>query len=296
MHTIFYQLADPMMIVEYDFNRWYIRDINKAFTGLSGYRKHELLEVNPEDFVKDSQPFGQLMAKLIEDDQLTFDCELTTRSTMTAIVRLSCRKFQMEEQTYYMLVCKDVSAERWGDEFAVDHKIMMAIGISEQFRIFSLKRYFAPLAQGSASFLNRSIFDLVAEEHRAPLRRIMERVKSIGKIEHLELHMQLGDGKDTAKALIKPFYSGNKAFHSYLIMLTELNRQAQEEDPSYKLRMLMLSKNISATSLSRSTLISLTTISKIRNGKIKKPQRLTAELIASELGVKPEAIWSSFKQ
>lgn len=81
-----------------------------------------------------------------------------------------------------------------------------------------------------------------------------------------------------------------------MIMLTELNQQAQEEDPSYKLRMLMLSKNISATSLSRSTLISLTTISKIRNGKIKKPQRLTAELIAGELGVKPEAIWSSFKQ
>lgn len=62
-------------------------------------------------------------------------------------------------------------------------------------------------------------------------------------------------------------------------------------DASYKLRLLMLERSISVTRLAELTQISLTTISNIRNGKIKKPQRLTAQLIADELGVSPSDIW-----
>nr|WP_281378797.1 helix-turn-helix transcriptional regulator [Paenibacillus phyllosphaerae] len=55
---------------------------------------------------------------------------------------------------------------------------------------------------------------------------------------------------------------------------------------------MMARRKISAQELSESTGISVQTISKLRNGKILKPQRLTAELLATVLGVKPQDIWA----
>jgi lambda repressor-like predicted transcriptional regulator len=53
----------------------------------------------------------------------------------------------------------------------------------------------------------------------------------------------------------------------------------------------MAKRDLSASQLSLATGISLQTISKLRNGKISRPQRLTAELIASELRVDVQEIW-----
>nr|WP_272898796.1 helix-turn-helix transcriptional regulator [Paenibacillus sp. MMS18-CY102] len=58
-----------------------------------------------------------------------------------------------------------------------------------------------------------------------------------------------------------------------------------------KLKIWMAKRDISTSQLSLSTGISIQTISKLRNGKITKPQRLTAELIASELRVEITDIW-----
>ncbi|MFF2091654.1 helix-turn-helix domain-containing protein [Paenibacillus sp. NPDC058174] len=297
MYNIFDMLDDPMMIVEFEHSRWYVRDVNEAFTLLSGYKNNELTDIDPDSLLKDGLPFHHLMTQLTaEEGDSSFEWELIARLTAPIPVKLTCRKLQEDNLTGYIVSCKDLSELNWIDDFAQENQIVMTLSVSEQYRIMDAKRYYTPLKQRTSSLVNQLMFDFVTEDSVKPLRRVMENARKNGSEEQMELRMSISDKSYLASALIKPFYYGNKTFRSFSIIITELNLHAQDEDSSYKLRMLMLNKNISATSLAQSTLISLTTISKIRNGKIKKPQRLTAELIAGELGVKPESIWSSFKR
>lgn len=296
MYNIFYLLADPMFIVESEHNRWYIRDINQAFTSLTGYKKTELIEVDPDGLLKDGLTFAQLMVQLDEDNGAAIDWDLVAKSTIAAPIRFTCRKLVQENKSYYIVICKDLSEDKWTDEFAVDNKMVLCISATEQFKITATKRYYCPIKYNPSALINQSLFDYVIEDHRKQLRRVMEYARNNGTTEQMELSMVIFDKTYATSIVIKPFYYGNKSFKNYLLVITDLNLHDQGEDSSYKLRMLMLNKNMSATHLAQSTLISLTTISKIRNGKIKKPQRLTAELIAGELGVKPEMIWSSFKR
>ncbi|MUT67778.1 helix-turn-helix domain-containing protein [Paenibacillus sp. NEAU-GSW1] len=299
MYNIFYMLNEPMMIVEFEHNRWYVRDVNHSFTLLTGYKKSELIDIDPNGLLKEGLSFHQLTAALAEDNaDNSAEWELVTRLTRPVPVKLTCRRLPQDNMSGfgYIVNCIDLSESNWIDDFAQDNQIVMTLNVSEQFRIVDAKRYYSPLKQRTSSLVNQCILDFIAEDSVLPLRRVMDNVRKTGIAEQMELRMSINDKAYLASAIIKPFYNGNKSFRCFSIIITELNLHAQDEDSSYKLRMLMLNKNISATSLAQSTLISLTTISKIRNGKIKKPQRLTAELIAGELGVKPESIWSSFKR
>ncbi|MFF2483402.1 helix-turn-helix domain-containing protein [Paenibacillus sp. NPDC058071] len=297
MYDIFYMLEEPMLIVEFEHNRWYIRDINQAFTKLTGYKKHELTDVDPNGLLKEGFPFNALMTKLTEEEEeSSADWELVTRHRMHTPVRIASRKLDQDGLSCYIVTCKDLTEEKWIDDFSQDNTIVMTLNVSERFKIVDAKRYYTPIKHRTSSLVGQCMFDYVGEDSSKPLRRLMENVRKTGTTEQTELRMTIGDKTYLASAVIKPFYWGNRSFKGFSIILTQLNLNLEDEDSSYKLRMLMLNKNMSATSLAQSTLISLTTISKIRNGKIKKPQRLTAELIAGELGVKPETIWSSFKR
>lgn len=299
MQNVFYLMKEPMFIVELEHDRWSIRDLNQSFTALSGYKKNELLEADPAGLLKEGLPFGQLIARLTDEAEeaaASLEWELISKSTAAVPVRLSCRTLQSDDRTCYVIMCQDIAGQRWIEEYAVENHIDASLSVDAQFKIRSLERYFSPVKNKASHYLNASLFDFVAESSRKPLRKAFDNARTGGAVEQAEATLQIGDSAYYASALIKPLFNGSRAFKGYIVIVTSLRFHEQEEDPSLKLRMLMLNKNISATSLAQSTLISLTTISKIRNGKIKKPQRLTAELIAGRLGVKPETIWSSFKR
>lgn len=301
MNHLFYLLSDPMLIVESGESRWYIRDVNQAFAAFSGFKKSDLLLLDPAAIISAPESglcFAGMLRQLSDDQSFTpsLECRLVTKFSTPAAVQLACRKLQAAEQASYVLICKDLRETKWIDEYALNHKIMIACTINERFGIQSFKHYYAPVGQPASAYTNKPIFELVPEQERNKLKRALEHARSNLTTESLSFQLKLGDRFYNADAVIQPFYNGNRSFKSFALILQNMQINAQEDDPSYKLRMLMLSKNISVTSLAQSTLISLTTISKIRNGKIKKPQRLTAELIAGELGVRPEAIWSSFKR
>ncbi|GLX69137.1 helix-turn-helix domain-containing protein [Paenibacillus glycanilyticus] len=91
-----------------------------------------------------------------------------------------------------------------------------------------------------------------------------------------------------------------------LIMLEVTSEYALHEDsltvinhvsePAKRLKMWMAKRDLSANQLSAATHISLQTISKLRNGHIAKPNRLTAELIAGELQVAVSDIWPEVRK
>ncbi|WP_054023320.1 helix-turn-helix domain-containing protein [Bacillus sp. FJAT-28004] len=301
MNQLFYLLSDPMLIVEWDESRWSIRDVNQAFADFSGFKKSDLILLDPSTIIsthETSLSFDEAVHQLADEQAFSplLECKLVTKSSTPADVRMSCRKLQLEDRTVYVIICKDLREAKWIDEYILHHKIMISTVVNERYNIMSFKHYYAPVQQPSSSYLNKSIFELVPDHERNKIKRVLEYAKNNRTAESVDFHLKFGDRCYNADAVIQPFYNGNRTLKNFVIILTSLHMNNQDEDPSYKLRMLMLSKNISVTSLAQSTLISLTTISKIRNGKIKKPQRLTAELIAGELGVRPEMIWSSYKR
>lgn len=301
MNHLFYLLSEPMLIVESDESRWSIRDVNQAFAVFSGFKKTDLMLLDPSTIISvhdSGLSFDEAIHQLADEFSVSplLECKLVTKASTPADVRMTCRKLQHGERTAYVLICKDLREAKWIDEYILHNKIMVSSIVNERYGIMSLKHYYAPVQQPSSSYVNKSIFDLVAEHERNKIKRVFDFAKNNRTAEAVDFQLKLGDRNYGTEAIIQPFYNGNRSFKNFVVILTSLYANNKEEDPSYKLRMLMLSKNISVTSLAQSTLISLTTISKIRNGKIKKPQRLTAELIAGELGVRPEMIWSSFKR
>ncbi|WP_053372269.1 helix-turn-helix domain-containing protein [Paenibacillus sp. FJAT-27812] len=301
MNHLFYLLSDPMLIVEFDESRWSIRDVNQAFATFSGFKKSDLMLLDPSTIISTQEiglSFKEAVSQLSDEDAFSpqIECKLVTKTSTPADIRLSCRKLQQGERTVYVIICKDLREAKWIDSYIMHNKIMVSLIVNERYTIINLKHYYAPVQQPSSLYVNKSIFDLVAEHERSKLKRVFEYAKNNRTAESVDFQLKFDDRYYSADAVIQPFYNGNRSFKNFAVILTSLHINNQEEDPSYKLRLLMLSKNISVTSLAQSTLISLTTISKIRNGKIKKPQRLTAELIAGELGVRPETIWSSFKR
>ncbi|WP_169083559.1 helix-turn-helix domain-containing protein [Paenibacillus sp. PL91] len=301
MNHLFYLLSDPMLIVEFDESRWSIRDVNQAFADFSGFKKSDLILLDPSTVISTREAglsFKEAIHQLSDEDTFSprIECKLVTKTSTPADVRLSCRKLQLGDRTAFVIICKDLREAKWIDHYIMHHKIMVSSIVNERYFIMNLKHYYAPVQQPSSLYINKSIFDLVADHEQSKIKQVFEYAKNNRTAESIDFQLKFDDRYYSADAIIQPFYNGNRSFKNFVLILTNLHVNNQEEDPSYKLRLLMLSKNVSVTSLAQSTLISLTTISKIRNGKIKKPQRLTAELIAGELGVRPETIWSSFKR
>lgn len=72
---------------------------------------------------------------------------------------------------------------------------------------------------------------------------------------------------------------------------TRPNSMEGAEDGGKTLRMVMAEMDINASELAHATGISLTTISNLRNGRVKNPKRSTVEAVSTALGVTVESIW-----
>ncbi len=301
MNSLFNSLTEPMFIVESDDTRWYIQDVNKAFTILSGFSKTDLRQLEAASIISTEAAgvtFDEALRLLSDEanDSPALECTLTTKLTAATEIRLTCRKLPFEDRSQYIVICHDLRESKWLERELTQSSMMMSCILDERYSLISLEHYYAPVVHPAFSYVNKPFMNIVAEHERIPLRQTLDRIRSSRKAESLTLPIRLGEINYGTEAVIQPFYHGDRSFKSHVVVFQRMHVNQAEEDSSYKLRMLMLSKNMSVTSLAQSTLISLTTISKIRNGKIKKPQRLTAELIAGELGVLPEAIWSSYRR
>jgi DNA-binding Xre family transcriptional regulator len=93
-----------------------------------------------------------------------------------------------------------------------------------------------------------------------------------------------------------PIYDGFGNSKEFAFVIWDLKPVDSEIDAATKLKIWMAKRDITAGHLSALTGISIQTISKLRNGKIIKPQRLTAELIASELQVGVHEIWTEIRK
>jgi DNA-binding Xre family transcriptional regulator len=141
--------------------------------------------------------------------------------------------------------------------------------------------------------LNHSIFDFLnAAEH--DLIRAQFKQCATDKIQQ-NLYMRTLRFDELSELALRtticPIYNGFGEIEQFAFSIWEMQESSNSEQSGTKLKIWMAKRDLSASQLSLSTGISLQTISKLRNGKISKPQRLTAELIASELRVDVQEIW-----
>ncbi|EFM11169.1 transcriptional regulator, XRE family [Paenibacillus curdlanolyticus YK9] len=296
MYDVFTFCPDPIFIADASSDPIRIIDMNDAFSEWSGYRKHELLGTRPNSlFPDDGADLFHRLAELADTKAASANCSFRSVRGMTLDVQIEVYRIGANEQPHlYAIVLHDVSEQRWIESVIREERAMGSIILDPDHTIRAMMSYITPVRYDSAQFLHQPALQFIHENDLRMVKRAMDYASANQTAQPCTFSIVLDNQSYVARAVILTFHHWHGALKSIAVVLQSLERQQEEVDSSFKLRVLMTAKNVSVTELARSTHISLTTISKIRNGKIKKPKRLTAELIAGELGVVPEEIWGSY--
>ncbi|WP_165822557.1 helix-turn-helix domain-containing protein [Paenibacillus montanisoli] len=328
MEELFFYYTDAIMIIRQQQDKRTITRINRAFTNVSGFSSEQLVGRNLAD-LSSLYPceLWELIDRLcssITDNQFTVNAErkLTVYENKPIYAELYVTRINQSEGMKYTVTLHDRTEYKWIER--ADKKSILSSAIFTSTGLMKSLRYYhaePPFDRSRLSLLNRR--EMLAQEDYDRVRGFMLSLRDSQESGQITFALQILEHKFQTTILAKPFYHVDGCFKCYAVLVlsmipmhgskykvaiekkslsdnTELietspegigNFSAQEADPAYKLRLLMLENNVSVTQLAERTQISLTTISNIRNGKIRKPQRLTAHLIATELGVSPEEIW-----
>ncbi|EFM09926.1 transcriptional regulator, XRE family [Paenibacillus curdlanolyticus YK9] len=287
-------MEQPLAVVRRSGRSLTITEANPAFIRMTGYEIDRLQAIQ----------IRQLFPKLYSNKQpaLVHGIIETTLKPSFGSVKpitmeikpLPCCDEDATGRTYYLIIAKDMSADKWLEQQSSVAKALN-IGICDhEYIVRKFHQNYSPLTGADHSPLHQSIFDFldpnVHEMIREQLsnasidsssREIVVRTVSFEDMSGLEM-----------RATICPIFDGFGAIQEFAFSVWDLKEANDSGQPGMKLKIWMAKRDISTSQLSLSTGISIQTISKLRNGKITKPQRLTAELIASELRVEVSDIWS----
>ncbi|MFC5651877.1 PAS domain S-box protein [Paenibacillus solisilvae] len=300
MYDFFTFSPQPIVIISNQHKEWLVKDINSAFLTLSGYMKDDLIGKSAS-ILSHSSPFCQVLTRLAalqkaKTEDSTLECEISTRSGQCLTVSLQMSRIRSVSGDHlFAVVIVDISEKAWIENIILDQKVEASMLLTADGVIKSINRYYSPVRFNVSRLLEGSVADFLLQKDKFRIYRFFETLKANKTEGQTSFTLTLFGDQFTSTVIAKPFYRSDGNLKCYAIVFTKLALIDPFEDPSFKLRLLMTEKKISVTQLAHTTDISLTTISKIRNGKIKKPQRITADLIAGKLGVVPGEIWSCFR-
>ncbi len=195
-------------------------------------------------------------------------------------------------QTAVMLI-EDLTAYKWLSQQLERDKVLISGIVNKHLHIQFLRDSLSPLLfEPDRSLDDENLLQFIAEHEREKIISILEQGSAVSKEQRINVQTSKQSGVEAELELTYiPILDGFGQCSQYAFVIWDLRPSEDRTDASMKLRIWMAKRDISAAQLSSATGISIQTISKLRNGKIEKPQRLTAELIASELGVKVQDIW-----
>ncbi|MFC5651356.1 helix-turn-helix domain-containing protein [Paenibacillus solisilvae] len=286
--TIFSTLQAPMAVIAGTEDELRFIRTNDAFDKLVGYTEDELIGTPPTRlFSAWNNHIGR-----INDRSGSFLLQLKINRTMR--IRLTWEPIANTEVPTFLLIAEDITAKTWIEMMGKSRKVLLSGIVNKDFIIERyIQNYPAPMFDYQLKVEDQSVFEFLSENDRERLTRIMEQAvirkqtdslvvctKKLANMAQLEIDVTFC-----------PFYCGNGSLKHYGFVVTDIKPVMEPIDSAVLLKILMARKHMSAQQLAEATGISLQTISKLRNGKIGKPQRLTAELIATELNVSPQDIW-----
>ncbi|GFN29913.1 helix-turn-helix domain-containing protein [Paenibacillus xylaniclasticus] len=299
MYDVFSFSSDPILIIDCSPNTVQLVDMNDAFCQWSGYNKEQVLGISPSQFVVadvgTNEPFERL-EEWVQPKAVVPWCRIRSKRDIEFDVRLEVIRISRADisGSRYAVIMHDITEQQWIDSVIRGERAAASIILDNEMTVQAITSYMTPVKYDASSFLCQPALQFVSLNDRRHVKRAIDYSSANRKPHPCIFSLHIEDHSYTARALFMSFRRWTGEVRSSAVVLLHLEPKQLEIDSSFKLRLLMTEKNVSVTELARSTHISLTTISKIRNGKIKKPKRLTAKLIADKLGVGPEEIWGPY--
>ncbi|QHT59197.1 helix-turn-helix domain-containing protein [Paenibacillus lycopersici] len=292
--VVFQHLKTPLAVVVIDHDDDCRFDVaNKAFARLVGCSEDVLEGLPPERLFTEWDRSALQSSNRHETTLLRHsDGDHPPRLLLT------CEALADTKGDAFLLTAEDISANSWIDRLCETQKVLIAGILNERYAIERMFKYYPtpvfdnyrfPVGEPLDAYLDddereRLISVLELTSRQARTHQIAVRTKALNDGVQLDLNM-----------MYRPFCHTDGSLKHIAFIVSDIRSAADSEsnaaDSSVTLKVLMARSYMSAQQLSAATGISMQTISKLRNGKINKPQRQTALLIAQALKVAPQDIW-----
>ncbi|BBH22773.1 hypothetical protein Back11_41180 [Paenibacillus baekrokdamisoli] len=286
--TIFRAFQSPMAIIAGMEEKMRFIRINDAFMKLVGYSEKELLVTSPIVL------FSAWHTQIGSGHARAGSFLLQLKINRSLRIRLTWEPIVNKEESTFLLIGEDITAKTWIEMMGKSRKVLLS-GLVSKDNIIEryLQNDFNSLIDDELQVEDQSFFDFLIEDDKDRLNRILEQAVLRKQADHFVVHTKKLANMTQLELHITfcPFYYADGSLKNYGFVVTDIQTVMERVDPSVSLKILMARNHMTAQQLAEATGISLQTISKLRNSKIIKPQRLTAELIASELNVSPKDIW-----
>ncbi|WP_079913438.1 helix-turn-helix domain-containing protein [Paenibacillus sp. 32352] len=290
-------LKKPMGILKKEGERLSFTEVNEPFCALSGYTREDLANVDPSLLLASEQSHSALSQFDTEDFLKT---EITVFSKDRTKVYLEVELYRLNEGNSELIIAfaDHISSKKWIDQQVASHPIFCSGIINPSYILTRCDMYYDPIVEPFSQYECHSVFELIAEIDHPVMKQVLEETRQTKQTKEVILRTakmaEVVEWK--MKVIVHPFFDGSGSFLEYAFAISQLDLYEESNDPSIRLKVLMAQRNISAQCLSKATGITIQTISKLRNGKVAKPQLLTAQLIATELGVGVSDIWEETRR
>ncbi|WP_042162740.1 helix-turn-helix domain-containing protein [Paenibacillus gorillae] len=292
-HHIFLILDRPMAIIRNLHNTASLVEANDAFSRLMGCSIEELKGRCACSIIE--QYSVQAAARPYQRE--TYLC--TGKRSMPIRMDHTPLPYINEETGNLSLIqVEDLSALRWIEEQFEHNKVLISGIVDSTYHIRILRDFYAPLLLKPEQTLeDENFLQFISEQEFERIQKALETAGKLKKANNIKVKTnKLGGVEFELSITFTPIYDGFGSVREYAFVIWDLKPVSEGIDSSMRLKIWMAKRDMSAIQLSAATHISLQTISKLRNGKIEKPQRLTAELIASELKVDVAEIWPEVRR
>ncbi|MFC4811137.1 helix-turn-helix domain-containing protein [Paenibacillus sp. GCM10023250] len=294
-NVVFQNLKTPLAVVVGQDDDCHFNLANKAFSRLVGC-SGDVLEGLPPDRV-----FSEWSSSALRSDDRHETSLLRSKADDDPLrLMLTCEAIAGADEPAFLLTVEDISANSWIDRMSASGQVLLSGILNER---FAVERYYkhnpAPIVDRLFSAGEDSLSYFFHDNERERILASLKKAALHRRTEHLIVHTKkLAESVQLELQITyRPFFHGDGTLKCIAFVATDIRSLVESEaeaaalDPSVTLKVLMARKYMSAQQLSSATGISLQTISKLRNGKIGRPQRQTTLLIAKALDVTPQDIW-----
>ncbi|OXM83675.1 helix-turn-helix domain-containing protein [Paenibacillus rigui] len=279
-------------------------DCNERLLELTGYSRSEFLTKEPLSLIAATH-ISELHKNrnyLVIRQYFKTETEIIAKHNMKLLVDLELHPMDDPYERLQLVIVEPIPARKWIQHQLAKHPVPVIVsGILNRDLIIELyDPYFDPILEFEQKMFyeNISVFDLISEQDHPAIKQALAEMKDKKLVKDLVLKTtRLNNVLELElKIMLRPFFNGSGHILNYAFVITELKPSEETDNPAIKLKIIMAQRSMSAQALSEATGITIQTISKLRNGKITKPQRLTAQLIAAELGVPVTDIWTEIRK
>ncbi|RIX54148.1 XRE family transcriptional regulator [Paenibacillus nanensis] len=292
---IFQLLEQPMLILKQRNHELLIEDANVAFMEMTG---HSLTHLKSRDGRELAKRFKLDLTKRVLKSEILIRTKARTKLKVR-VEQMPLPKDPNDEWTRALLIAEDLTAYNWIEEQHEKGSVLMSGIMDKHMHVRFLRHSTAPrLFEPDVTLEDETLLHFIAESEHGRIKQLLREAAQ----QQQERSVTLQTGKQSGVQLeleltFFPIRNGFGRCNEMAFVIWDIKPAGEHaDDPSVKLKIWMAKREMTAGQLAEATGISLQTISKLRNGKIKKPQRLTAELIASELGIDTRDIWPSLRK